>query len=146
MMLRKYEVMYILRPDIVEEDIEKLTASLEATVNKGEGKVLTTDKMGMRKLAYAVRKFNDGLYMLMTLEADGVLIAELERRLRVTEQVIKFITVRMDEEEKRLAKIRQIRSTRVKQSALPQQHAAPVEIASVEAVAEPVVAATEATV
>ena len=56
MMLRKYEVMYILRPDIVEEDIEKLTASLEATVIKGEGKVLTTDKMGMRKLAYAVSR------------------------------------------------------------------------------------------
>ncbi len=145
-MLRKYEVMYILRPDIVEEDIEKLTASLEATVTKGEGKVLTTDKMGMRKLAYTVRKFNDGLYMLMTVEADGALIAEVERRLRVTEQVIKFITVRMDEEEKRLAKIRQLRSTRVKQSALPQQHhAAPVEVAAVEAVAEPVAVATEAT-
>ncbi|HEX4022190.1 MAG TPA: 30S ribosomal protein S6 [Acidobacteriaceae bacterium] len=126
-MQRKYEVMYILRPDVVDEDIEKLTASLESTVTKGEGKVLATDKMGMRKLAYTVRKFNDGLYMLMTLEADGALIAELERRLRVTEQVIKFITVRMDEEEKRLAKIKQLRSTRVKQSAL-QQHA-PAEVA-----------------
>ncbi len=133
-MLRKYEVMYILRPDIVEEDIEKITASFDATVTKGEGKVLSTDKMGMRKLAYTVRKFNDGLYMLMTVEADGTLIAELERRLRVTEQVIKFITVRMDEEEKRLAKIRQIRSTRVKQSAV-QHHAAPV--AAIEAAAEP---------
>ena len=136
-MQRKYEVMYILRPDVVDEDIEKLTASLAATVTKGEGKVLATDKMGMRKLAYTVRKFNDGLYMLMTLEADGVLIAELERRLRVTEQVIKFITVRMDEEEKRLAKIKQIRSTRVKQSTL-QQHA-PIPEAAPAAVAAPAV-------
>ncbi len=133
-MLRKYEVMYILRPDISEEDIEKLTASFDATVTKGEGKVLSTDKMGMRRLAYTVRKFNDGLYMLMTVEADGALIAELERRLRVTEQVIKFITVRMDEEEKRLAKIRQIRSTRVKQSTQPQQHVAATSAAPVEAV------------
>lgn len=140
-MLRKYEVMYILRPDIVEEDIEKITASFDATVTKGEGKVLSTDKMGMRKLAYTVRKFNDGLYMLMTVEADGALIAELERRLRVTEPVIKFITVRMDEEEKRLAKIRQIRSTRVKQSTLQQHHAAvAVEAAAPVEAAEPAAA------
>ena len=125
-MQRKYEVMYILRPDIAEEEIEKLTASLDATVAKGGGVVLSSEKMGTRKLAYTVRKFNDGLYMLLTLEAGGDLIAELERRLRVTEQVIKFITVRMDEEEKRLAKIRKIRSTRIKQSAV-QQAAAVVE-------------------
>ena len=125
-MQRKYEVMYILRPDIAEEEIEKLTASLDATVAKGGGVVLSSEKMGTRKLAYTVRKFNDGLYMLLTLEAGGELIAELERRLRVTEQVIKFITVRMDEEEKRLAKIRKIRSTRIKQSAV-QQAAAVVE-------------------
>ena len=146
-MLRKYEVMYILRPDIVEEDIEKITTSFDATVTKGEGKVLSTDKMGMRKLAYTVRKFNDGLYMLMTVEADGKLIAELERRLRVTEQVIKFITVRMDEEEKRLAKIRQIRSTRVKQSTLQQHHAPAAETAApLEATAEEPIAAAPATV
>ena len=147
-MLRKYEVMYILRPDIVDEDIDKITASFDATVAKGEGKVLSTDKMGMRKLAYTVRKFNDGLYMLMTVEADGKLIAELERRLRVTEPVIKFITVRMDEEEKRLAKIRQIRSTRVKQSTI-QHHAAPAAAveapaATAEAVAAPVEAVAAA--
>ncbi len=132
-MQRKYEVMYILRPDIAEEEIEKMTASLEATVTKGGGAVLSSEKMGARKLAYTVRKFNDGLYMLMTITAGGDLIAEVERRLRVTEQVIKFITVRMDEEEKRLAKIRKIRSTRVKQSAV--QQAAAVESA-VEAAAE----------
>ena len=132
-MQRKYEVMYILRPDIAEEEIEKLTASLEATVTKGGGVVISSEKMGARKLAYTVRKFNDGLYMLMTITAGGDLIAEVERRLRVTEQVIKFITVRMDEEEKRLAKIRKIRSSRVKQSAV--QQAAAVESA-VEAAAE----------
>ena len=137
-MQRKYEVMYILRPDIAEEEIEKLTASLEATVTKGGGVVLSSEKMGARKLAYTVRKFNDGLYMLLTLNAGGDLIAELERRLRVTEQVIKFITVRMDEEEKRVNKIRAIRSTRIKQSAVQQQQqqqavAEPASEAAVEA-------------
>jgi hypothetical protein len=67
--------------------------------------VKNSEKMGRRKLAYTVRKFNDGFYVLLTIEANGAVVAELERRLRVTEQVIKFITVRMDEEEKRLAKV-----------------------------------------
>jgi small subunit ribosomal protein S6 len=76
-----------------------------------------------------VRKFNDGNYVLLTIDADGVLIAELERRLRVSEPVIKFITVRMDEEEKRLAKVRAIRATKKKLSAIPPAPpiAAPVE-------------------
>ena len=62
--------------------------------------------MGRRRLAYTVRKFNDGFYVLLTIAAAGSLIAEIERRLRVSEPVIKFITVRMDEEDKRLAKVK----------------------------------------
>jgi small subunit ribosomal protein S6 len=81
--------------------------------------------MGRRRLAYTVRKFNDGFYVLLNVAAAGSLIAEIERRLRVSEQVIKFITVRMDEEEKRLAKIKAIRDTKVKRSAQP--IAAPVQ-------------------
>jgi small subunit ribosomal protein S6 len=73
--------------------------------------------MGRRKLAYLVRKFNDGNYILLTIEASGPVVAELERRLRVSEPVIKFITVRMDEEEKRLAKIKALRGSRRKLSA-----------------------------
>ena len=70
--------------------------------------------MGRRKLAYMVRKFNDGNYVLLTIEANGAVVLELERRLRVTEPVIKFITVRMDEEEKRLAKVKALRGVRRK--------------------------------
>jgi small subunit ribosomal protein S6 len=87
--------------------------------------------MGKRKLAYTVRKFNDGNYVLLTIEANGAVVLELERRLRVTEPVIKFITVRIDEEEKRLAKVKALRGVR-RSSAQPmaapaaQSHAAPV--------------------
>ena len=115
-MSRVYEVMFIVRPDVVDEDVDKLIAGFEATVTNGGGAVKSVEKMGRRKLAYLVRKFADGNYILLTVEAEGGLIAELERRLRVSEQVIKFITVRMDEEEKRIAKIKAIRSTRVKRS------------------------------
>ncbi|HKF47621.1 MAG TPA: 30S ribosomal protein S6 [Terracidiphilus sp.] len=118
-MSRVYEVMFIVRPDVAEEDVDKLIAGFATTVTNGGGTVKATEKMGRRKLAYLVRKFNDGNYILMTIEASGPVVAELERRLRVSEPVIKFITVRMDEEEKRLAKIKAIRATRRKLSAEP---------------------------
>lgn len=124
-MTRVYEVMFIVRPDAAEEDVDKLIAGFAATVTNGGGTVKATEKMGRRKLAYLVRKFNDGNYILMTIEANGAVVAELERRLRVSEPVIKFITVRMDEEEKRLAKIKAIRASRRKLSAEPAVQAVP---------------------
>jgi small subunit ribosomal protein S6 len=70
--------------------------------------------MGKRRLAYMVGKFADGNYILVTVEGTGEMVKEIERRLRVTEQVIKFITVRIDEDQKRLAKIKAIRDTKVR--------------------------------
>jgi small subunit ribosomal protein S6 len=116
-MSRLYEVMFIVRPDEAEEEVDKLIAGFTTSVTNGGGVVKNVEKMGRRKLAYIVRKFNDGNYILLTLEASGPVVAELERRLRVSEPVIKFITVRIDEEEKRLAKIKAIRGTRKKLSA-----------------------------
>jgi small subunit ribosomal protein S6 len=122
-MERKYEVMFILRPDVIGEEADKLIAGFEATITKGNGKLVSSEKLGNRKLAYTVRKFNEGNYNLLTVVADGSLVAELERRLRVTEPVIKFITVRMDEEEKRINKIKKLRSTKIKQSTVNAQAA-----------------------
>ena len=140
--------MFILRPDIEAEEADKLIAGFEATVEKGNGRLIAKEKLGNRRLAYTVRKFNDGNYNLLTLEGDGAMVAELERRLRVTEPVIKFITVRMDEEEKRIEKVRKIRSTRIKQSAVQAQaqaqqaaEAAAAAPARAEAAAEPAPAA-----
>jgi small subunit ribosomal protein S6 len=118
-MSRLYEVMFIVRPDVADEEVDKLVTGFTTTITSGGGVVKSVEKMGRRKLAYLVRKFNDGNYVLLTIEADGAGVLELERRLRVTEQVIKFITVRMDEEEKRLAKVKALRGTRRKMSAEP---------------------------
>ena len=111
-MSRLYEVMFILRPDLADEDADKLISGFTATVTNGGGTVKSVEKMGRRKLAYLVRKFADGQYVLLTIAASGPVVLELERRLRVTEQVIKFITVRMDEEEKRLVKVKAKRGVR----------------------------------
>ena len=113
-MSRLYEVMFIVRPDAAEEDVDKLIAGFTTTVTNGGGVVKNVEKMGRRKLAYMVRKFNDGNYILLTIEANGAVVLELERRLRVSEPVIKFITVRIDEEEKRLAKVKALRGVRRK--------------------------------
>jgi small subunit ribosomal protein S6 len=127
--------MFIVRPDVVEEEADKLIAGFTTSVTNGGGAVKTIEKMGRRKLAYTVRKFNDGNYVLMTIEADGPVVLELERRLRVTEPVIKFITVRTDEEDKRLAKVKALRG--VRRSSLPVPHApAPAAAAPVAAPAE----------
>jgi small subunit ribosomal protein S6 len=117
-MQRSYEVMFIVRPDMEDADVDKLIAGLEHTITQGGGTV-KAEKQGRRKLAYMVRKFSDGNYVLLTIQAEGSLMAEVERRLRVTEPVIKFITVRMDEEAKRVDKIKAIRATRKKLSAQP---------------------------
>jgi small subunit ribosomal protein S6 len=118
-MNRTYEIMFIVRPDVEEAELDKLIEGFSANVTSGGGEVKSVEKMGRRRLAYTVRKFNDGFYVLLNVAAAGSLITEIERRLRVSEQVIKFITVRMDEEEKRLAKVKAIRDTKVKRSAQP---------------------------
>jgi len=137
-MSRLYEVMFIVRPDAVDEDVDKLIAGFSSSVTNGGGVVKNVEKMGRRKLAYLVRKFNDGNYILLTIEAGGPVVLELERRLRVSEPVIKFITVRIDEEEKRLAKVKALRGTRRKVSAeAPAATVAPpppAEAATTEAV------------
>jgi small subunit ribosomal protein S6 len=87
-----------------------------------------------------VRKFNDGNYVLLTIEAGGAVVLELERRLRVTEPVIKFITVRIDEEDKRLAKVKAARGVRRTATPVPAPAPVPVAVAAAE-VAEPAPAA-----
>jgi len=117
--------MFIVRPDVTEEDLDKLVSTLQNHATSAGATVKNAEKMGKRRLAYDVKKFQEGQYVLFTLASDGKAIHELERRMRVTEQVIKFITVRTDEEQQRLEKIRKIRSERTKRP--------PAEAASTEA-------------
>jgi small subunit ribosomal protein S6 len=118
-MNRTYELMFIVRPDMTDEDLDKLISTLQSVVPATGGNVLKVEKMGKRRLAYTVRRFHDGIYVLMVVEGGGPAIHELERRLRVTEPVIKFLTVRVDEEQKRLAKIKALRDAKKKVSAQP---------------------------
>ena len=136
-MQRSYEVMFIVRPDMAEEDVDKIVSTLESNATAAGAQVKNSERMGKRRLAYMVRGFNDGQYLLMTVEADGKAIHEVERRLRVSEQVIKFITVRVDESQKRVNKIQKLRSMKIKRSAQQPEPAAPAPPAATEAAPEP---------
>ena len=133
-MQRTYEVMFIVRPDMTDEDLDKLISSLENSVTSAGATVKNVERMGKRRLAYMVRRFIDGIYILLTLEGTGQGVSELERRLRVTEPVIKFITVRVDEEQKRLDKVKKIRASRQKRAPEPAAEPATGETATPAAV------------
>jgi small subunit ribosomal protein S6 len=139
-MNRVYELMFIVRPDMTEEDLDKLIATLSAVVPPSGGSVQKVDKMGKRRLAYTVRRFHEGIYVLMVVEGGGVVMHELERRLRVTEPVIKFLTVRIDEEQKRLDKVKALRDARKKVSAQPAAPAAAAETPTAPAAETPATA------
>ena len=124
-MNRTYELMFIVRPDMVEEELDKLISTLESVVTSASGTVKSVERMGKRRLAYVVRRFQDGMYILLTVEGTGAMVHELERRLRVTEPVIKFLTVRVDEEQKRLDKIKKLRGERQKRPTAPAPPAEP---------------------
>jgi len=136
-MQRTYEIMFIVRPDMGDEDLDRLLSTFEGQVGTAGATVKSVERMGKRRLAYLVRGFQEGIYILFTVESgSGAIVHEVERRLRVTEPVIKFMTVRIDEQEKRLDKIRKQRE--LHQRSRP---AAPVEAEPAGAGPEPAPAA-----
>ncbi|MDQ2747423.1 MAG: 30S ribosomal protein S6 [Acidobacteriota bacterium] len=102
---RVYEVMYIAAPETADEDVTKLNEAIQQQIEKEGGMVVRTDVMGKRKLAYPINKKTEGHYTLFEIEGSGQEIFELERRFRVNDAVIRFVTVRVDEDRKTAAKL-----------------------------------------
>lgn len=112
MSLRLYEELFIVKPDATDEVVDPLIESLTQLIVKDGGNMQTSEKWGTRKLAYQVGRYLEGYYILLKFEASGVTIKELERRLRVNDLVIKYLTVRLDEEMKWVEKRRKRREKR----------------------------------
>lgn len=110
--MRKYEMIFIVRPDVEEEEINKLITQMEGVVAGAGGKIEKVDRMGRRRLAYRVGRYWEGFYVLFTLEGTGDTLKEFERRLGVTDAVIKFMAVRIDEDQKRVEKDKAQRAKR----------------------------------
>jgi small subunit ribosomal protein S6 len=98
--------MFISAPNTVDDDLSKLTSQLEHVITDRGGKVTKIDNWGRRKLAYRIQKFDEGIYTLLYVESAGHEISEVERRLRVTDFVIRHLTVRTDEGLKRAQKVK----------------------------------------
>ncbi len=104
--MRTYEVAFIAAPNTADDDLSKLNSQIEHIVAERGGKITKVDNWGRRKLAYRIGKFDEGIYTFVYIEGVGQEIAEVERRLRVTDFVIRHLTVRTDEDLKRAAKLK----------------------------------------
>ena len=94
--MNKYESVIIINPSLEDEAIKTTVKSFEDLINK-EGKVLETNEVGRKKLAYEIKKNKEGYYVVYTFEAKPDSIKELERIYRITDEVIKFIVVRLED-------------------------------------------------
>jgi small subunit ribosomal protein S6 len=122
--MRIYEELFILRPDAVEEEIDAYIEQIKALITSSKGTVDKVEKWGVRKLAYRVEKRNEGFYILIQFSTESpALVKEVERRMRVTDSVMKWITVRTDEALKKLEKRKLQREKRAKRK--PQITATP---------------------
>jgi small subunit ribosomal protein S6 len=126
--MRVYEVLFIVAPNTEEGDIETLVTQLSDVITNQGAQVAKVDRMGRRRLAYPIGKFNEGHYVVLTVEGTGAEIAEVERRMRVNDAVIRYITIRIDEDLKRAEKFRARRASRVRASSggRNSRHAEPV--------------------
>ena len=110
--MRIYEELFIVRPDATEEEVDPFLEQLKGVITHAGGTLDKTDKWGTRKLAYRVLKYNEGQYILLQFNAQPETVKEIERRLRVSDMVLKFITVRIDEKLKRIEKRKKARDKR----------------------------------
>ena len=111
-MTRIYEELFIIKPDVPEEEADQFVDNLQTHLTSAGATVDKVDKWGKRRLAYRVDKYREGAYVLIQFSGGPEVVKELERRLRVSDSVLKFITVRIDETLKRLEKRKKVRDKR----------------------------------
>jgi len=109
--------MYIIDPETPADKIEKLNEAVGQLIEKQGGTVVRMDDIGQRTLAYPIKKRTEGHYVLFEIDGSGQEIMELERRMRVNDMIMRYITVRVDEDRKRADKLRAKREKRTAQRA-----------------------------
>jgi small subunit ribosomal protein S6 len=110
--MRIYEELFIVRPDATDEEVDPLVEQLKNVIVHAGGTLDKTEKWGVRKLAYRLLKHTEGQYILLQFTAQSDTVREIERRLRVADLVLKFLTVRIDEKLKRIEKRKKAREKR----------------------------------
>ncbi len=97
--MRQFETLILLSPELSAEQREGILAGLTAIIEREGGQIVKVDHWGMRDLAYPVHKLMRGYYVRLVYNAPARLVAELERNIRITDGIFKFITVRLDDQE-----------------------------------------------
>jgi small subunit ribosomal protein S6 len=114
---RTYEVVFIIDPTVGDDEVMKLSESVQKIIT-GQGGIITkTEVMGKRQLAYEINHKKDGTYVLLEVEGSGAEIAELERRMRVNDQILRYMTIRVDEDRRRADKLKDRRARKAAQKA-----------------------------
>lgn len=130
---RTYEVMYIVDPETAVDKITKLNTAVGNLIEKEGGSIVRMDDIGRRPLAYPIQKKNEGHYVLFEIEGSGQEIAELERRMRVNDMILRYMTVRVDEDRKRGEKMKAKREKRAsRRSSFRKTEEAPTGTAEAE--------------
>jgi len=130
--MRNYEIIFIVRPDVTEEDVDKLIAQMEGVVAGTGGQLEKVEKLGRRRLAYRVAKQREGIYVLFRLQGSGDTVKEFERRLKVMDTVIKYLTVRIDEDLERAEKFKALRTKQESKKRRSKPAAAPAPLPATE--------------
>ena len=95
---RTYEILFIADPNLGEPEVDTLAAQVQGFVEKDGGRLQKMEKWGKKRLAYDVRRHREGYYVLLVVEGSGTMVKEVERRIKVTDGIIRYLSVRVDEE------------------------------------------------
>ncbi|KIM04858.1 MAG: 30S ribosomal protein S6 [Sulfurovum sp. AS07-7] len=131
-----YETLFVVKPTLTEQEIASQVAKIKEVLAKENAELIATDDMGMRKLAYTVAKQNRGYYTVLYYKADGSKIAEIERNLKINEDIIKFLTVKYSSKkevaqfEKMIASIDKSKNEKTSKEAAPKKEAVVEEVAA----------------
>jgi len=117
---RQYEVVFIVDPTADDEEVARLTESFKQIVTDQGGTITKEESMGRRQLAYEILHKTEGNFMLLEIEGSGREIAELERRMRVNDRIIRYITVRVDEDRRRAEKFKAKRARKAEKRSTSQ--------------------------
>jgi len=103
---RTYEIVFIVNPDADDAEVMRLTEAVQKVITDQGGNVTKTEMMGRRQLAYEINHQRDGVYVLLEVDGSGAEIAELERRMRVNDRILRYMTIRVDEDRRRAEKLK----------------------------------------
>ena len=107
---RTYEVIFIIDPDTADTEVMQLSEGVQKIITNQGGSITKTEMMGKRQLAYEINHKRNGIYVLLEVEGSGAEIAEVERRMRVNDQILRYMTIRVDEMRRRADKLKDRRA------------------------------------